>query len=233
MIVKRAAFTMIEFIFVIIVLGILTSMAIPRLEQNTRQVAGDSILSAIRYAQHMALIDNVTDPRNANWQRAFWRFGVRTCLAVEGDVFYYVGSDKDRGGNIGNNEAAIDPTDKKIMLGTSGTSCANGVNNGASPEIFISHKFGIKDTNMFTQCSGAGANAARYIGFDNLGRPHTGFSGSNIPDYASILNTDCNLTFQFDDTDITDLVITIEKGTGHAYIVGQPDSNRLFTYFEI
>lgn len=221
---KRKAFTMIEFIFVIIVLGIITSMAIPRMENTTRQNAADSILSAIRQAQHMALIDDVTDPRNPRWQRAFWRFGVRTCLAADRDIFYYVGSDEDLGGNISNNEASIDPTNKRIMLGTAGTSCADGMNNNASPNIFISHKFGIKDTNIFAQCTGAGVGAARYVGFDHLGRPHTGFSGSNTPNYASILNTDCNLTFQFEDTNLANLVITIKKGTGHAFIVGQPDS---------
>ena len=77
---------------------------------------------------------------------------------------------------------------------------------------------------MFINCGGGDADAARYVGFDHLGRPHTGFSGSGNPDYSSILTADCNLRFQFADTDIDDLLITIEKQTGHAFIVGQPDS---------
>jgi len=221
---KYKAFTLIELVFVIVVLGILAALAIPRMDRDIRQEAADNILSAIRYAKHMALLDDVTDPRNANWQRAFWRFGVRTCLAVEGDVFYYVGSDEDREGNIDNPEAAIDPLNGKRMLGTAGTSCASGVNNGASPNIFISHKYGIKNTNMFTNCGGGDADASRYVGFDHMGRPHTGFSGSSTPNYSSILTSDCDLTFKFEDTSIPDLVIRIEKGTGHAYIVGQNDS---------
>ncbi len=220
----RRAFTLLELVMVIVVLGILTALALPRMERDVRQEAGDNILSAIRYAKHMALIDNVTDPRQSNWQRAFWRFGVRTCLASEGDVFYYVASDENRGGNIDNNEAAIDPLNGKIMMGAPGTSCASGSNNSASPNIFISHKYGIKDTNMFLNCGGGGTDAARYVGFDHMGRPHVGFSGSTSPDYSTIMTSDCNLTFKFKDTSIPDLVIRIEKETGHAYIVGEPDA---------
>lgn len=215
---------MIELVMVIVVLGILAAMALPRMERDIRQEAGDNILSAIRYTQHMALMDNVTDPRNSDWQKSFWRFGVRTCLNAEGDVFYYVGSDENRGGNIDDVEAAVDPLSGKIMLGAAGTTCASGVNNNASPNIFITKKYGIQNTNMFTNCGGGDADAARYVGFDHLGRPHTGFSASGSPDYSSILTADCNLRFQFADTDIDDLVITIEKQTGHAFIVGQPDS---------
>ncbi len=221
---KKPAFTMIELVMVIVVLGILAAMALPRMERDLRQEAGDNILSAIRYTQHMALMDDVTDPRNSDWQKSFWRFGVRTCLNAEGDVFYYVGSDENRGGNIDDVEAAVDPLSGKIMLGAAGTTCASGVNNDASSNIFITKKYGIQNTNMFINCGGGDADAARYIGFDHLGRPHTGFSGSSTPDYSSILTADCNLRFQFADTDIDDLLITIEKQTGHAFIVGQSDS---------
>jgi len=218
-----AAFTLLELIMVIVVLGILAALAMPRMERDFRQEVGDNILSAIRYTQHMALMDNVVVPTQARWQRSFWRFGVRSCLKEEGDIFYYVGSDKNMEGNIDNNEAALDPANGKIMLGRAGTSCAEGINNNASSDIFITHKYGIKDSDIFKQCGG-GKDIVRYVGFDYLGRPHTKFANSPRPDYRSLMHTDCNLTFEFKDPDIDDLVITIERETGYAYIVGQPDS---------
>ncbi len=221
---KKLAFTMLELVMVIVVLGILAALALPRMDRDLRQEAADNILSAIRYAQHMALIDNKTDPFDSNWQKSFWRFGVRTCLTAEGDVFYYVGSDANKGGNINNFEAATDPLNGKKMLGIAGASCASGTNNDASPSIFITRKYGIKNTNMFAYCGGGDADAARYIGFDHLGRPHTGFSSSSNPNYSSIMTADCNITFEFQDTNIDDLIITIKKETGYAYIDGQPDS---------
>jgi prepilin-type N-terminal cleavage/methylation domain-containing protein len=70
---KRSAFTMIELVMVIVVLGILAALAIPRLDSDIRQRSGDNILSAIRFTQQMALMDDVTDPRHSDWQRTFWR----------------------------------------------------------------------------------------------------------------------------------------------------------------
>jgi len=218
---NRTAFTMLELVFVIVVLGIVASLALPRMERDTRQEAGDSILSAIRYTQHLALSDNVTDPNDAGWQREFWRFGVRTCTGS--DIFYYIGSDKDGGGNINTNEAAVDLANGARLLAAAGSDCSSGTSNGVSENIFISHKYGIQNTNMFANCGGGGLDAARYIGFDHLGRPHVGFSGSTTPDYSSLMSADCNLTFQFIDGS-ADLVIKIEKETGYASIVGQTAS---------
>ena len=63
------AFTMLELVFVIVVLGILAALALPRMDRDLRQEAKDNILSAIRYTQHLALMDNKTNPLDANWQR--------------------------------------------------------------------------------------------------------------------------------------------------------------------
>jgi prepilin-type N-terminal cleavage/methylation domain-containing protein len=46
---KRKAFTIIEAIMVIVVMGIIAAVAIPRLENDSRQEASDQILSDIRY----------------------------------------------------------------------------------------------------------------------------------------------------------------------------------------
>jgi len=48
---KHSAFTMIELVLVIVVLGILAALAMPRLERDLRQEAKDNLLSAIRYTQ--------------------------------------------------------------------------------------------------------------------------------------------------------------------------------------
>jgi len=221
---KKPAFTMLELVFVIVVLGILAATSIPRMERDIKQEAADNILSAIRYTQHLAqmdnIVDNVRNPGKKFWQRKYWRFGVASCGNASG-LFYYVGSDKDLGGAIGNTEAGVDPSNGKIMLGSKLVSCSDGVNNDASPEIFLSYKYGIKDTNIFSSCSGAGAGLGRYIGFDYIGRTHTGFSAADLSGAAGAwdapIASDCNLTFEFENTNITDLIITIEKETGRVY----------------
>lgn len=219
---KKPAFTMIELVMVIVVLGILAVLAMPRLDRDLRQEAGDNILSAIRYTQHMALMDDVTNPNDNEWQKAFWRFGFEGCS--DNGIFYYIGSDKDTEGNIDAGEEAIDPANGLSMMGLNNQPCETDISGqtNASPNIFITKKHSISDGNV--AWSGGCTGASDYIGFDHLGRPHRGYTGSMTPDYSSIILNDCNLTLTFDASGISPLVITIEKQTGHAFIVGQPDS---------
>ena len=222
---KQAAFTMIELIMVIVVLGILAALAMPRMERDLRQEAADNILSSLRFTQHMALMDNVIDTTSKNrlkWQQKFWRWGKEGCS--DNGIFYYVGSDKDVKGNIDATvgEAAIDPSNGMVMMGQNNQPCESDLSSQvyaapagrSSSNIFLTKKYGIKedDTKLVAQCPGNTLS----IGFDYLGRPHRGFENSTTPDYSSLMETDCNLTFEFEDGS-PDIIITIEKETGHVY----------------
>ncbi len=226
---KRVAFTMLELVTVIVILGILASLALPRIERDFRQEAADTILSAIRYTQHMALSDNVTNPSNNNWQQAFWRFGIEGCS--DDGIFYYIGADKDTEGNIDSKEAAIDPSNGMRMNGLNTKPCQSDLSrqNQASADIFLTKKYGISEGGVVF--SGCNNTAGKYIGFDHLGRPHRGFvqnssgiGGSISPDYGSLCTSDMTITLKFDDTSIADISITVEKETGYAYISTQENS---------
>ena len=218
---NKKAFTMIELVFVIVVLGILAALALPRLESDIRQQAGDNLLSAIRFTQQMALMDDVTNPRDNNWQRAFWQLGFEGCS--DDGLFYTISSDKDYAGDLDANEIANDPINGKPFNGLNNKPCERDLSEQTgSRSIYITKQFGISDPNGVTFESNC-VNTAKHIGFDHMGRPHQGYSASASPDYATRLYDDCTITLKFDDTSIADLQITIEKQTGHAYIVGQPD----------
>ena len=226
---KKPAFTMLELVIVIVILGILASLALPRMERDVRQESGDNILSAIRYTQHMALSDNVTDPSNIQWQKSFWRFGIQGCS--DDGVFYYIGADKNTEGNIDDGEEAIEPSSGLRINGLNTKPCEGDLTEQteASPDIFITKKYGITDGNVVF--SGCNASTGKYIGFDHLGRPHRGFvqnaaglGGATSPDYSSLCKTDTVITLKFDDTNIPDISITIEKETGYSYISTQENS---------
>ena len=101
---KKPAFTMLELVFVIVVLGILAALAMPRLDRDLRQEAKDNILSAIRYTQHLALIDDKTVPGTA-WQANLWK------IAFDSDGSSYTISS--------GATAALDPINGQAMDGTS------------------------------------------------------------------------------------------------------------------
>ncbi|CUV65953.1 conserved hypothetical protein, putative N-terminal methylation [Sulfurovum sp. enrichment culture clone C5] len=208
----RKAFTMIEAIMVIVVMGIIAAVAIPRLENDSLQEASDQILSDIRYTQHLALTDDVTNPNDNEWQRHFWRIQFQNMAASNTGWTYSVGSSRDVGGtNIDLAEAAIDPLDGRPIFGlrTFG-------NTQVSPKVFIGRKYGINNVN-FIQCG----NGLQHIGFDRLGRLHQGFTASITPDYSTILRTPCTITFTRNDG--ASFTIQINPETGYAFRTDQPN----------
>ena len=209
----KPAFTMIELLFVIIVIGILASMAIPRMDRDLRQEAGDNILSAIRYTQSLALVDDKTDPFDSNWQKEFWQIHFSTTTTTN-YTFYVIGSDISHAGGIGKTESAIDPSNGQYFYHLN---TEPNLLNDESPNLLIGKLYNVTNVN-----GTGGCNGVQYIGFDQLGRPHKGFSTNNVPNYKSYMNNDCNLTFT--STSFDAFSIIIKKETGYAYIDGQDDS---------
>lgn len=71
---KRTAFTMLELVFVIVVIGILAVLAMPSFQTNILQQATEQVASHIRYAQHLAIVDDKFSPTDQNYQNKRWRF---------------------------------------------------------------------------------------------------------------------------------------------------------------
>ena len=215
----KNAFTMVELVFVIVVLGILAALAMPRLDRDRTQEAADSILADIRYTQHMAMVDFRQQSIGASanqWQRSFWQIKIESCGNSTG-LFVSVGADKNYGGDINVGEAAIDPSNGKPMFWSNAADCAPGDDlSSASENIFITKKFGV------TAIDSSACNNVQHIGFDHLGRPHAGFSGSGTPDYSTYLNNSCTFAFTVEGGD--DFSITIAPETGYAQIVDQDAS---------
>lgn len=217
---KRSAFTMIELVMVIVVLGILAALSMPRLDRDIRQEAADSILSDIRYTQFLALMDNKHNFNNPEWQQRFWRITFSNCGT---DQFYMIGSDESMDGsnsaNFALTEAAIDPTNNQPMF----YACSGVNKTSVSDRIFITDKYGITTVTPSGGCTTAvNGSGGKHLAFDQFGRPHYGFSTSTTPNYASYMKETCTLTFTMSSGDT--FAITILPETGHTYIVGQPDS---------
>ena len=69
----RKAFTLLELVFVIVVIGILAAMIIPSTRTNPVAEAAIQLQSHIRYAQHLAMVDDKFDTANSNWYKNLWQ----------------------------------------------------------------------------------------------------------------------------------------------------------------
>ena len=68
----KKAFTLLELVFVIVVIGILAAAIIPNTRTNPAQEAKIQLTSHIRYAQHLAMMDDKFGA-NTTWYKDLWQ----------------------------------------------------------------------------------------------------------------------------------------------------------------
>jgi len=69
----KKAFTMMELVIVIVIIGILAAFVMPRMSSNKTAEAAVKLLSDIRYTQHLAMVDDKYDAANPTWYENIWQ----------------------------------------------------------------------------------------------------------------------------------------------------------------
>lgn len=68
----KKAFTLLELVVVIVVVGILAAAIIPRTESNLVAEAANKLVNDIRYTQHLAILNDKFDPTDSGWFKKRW-----------------------------------------------------------------------------------------------------------------------------------------------------------------
>lgn len=193
---KSAAFSMFELVIVIVVVGILSAVIVPRLERDSLREATSQVVRHIQYTQHLAMVDDVYDDSNATWYKAMWRISFR------GHNCYVVSSNTDHNSNYDRSESAIDPLTKTLLY--SNTDCAQDSTDNSN--MFLEDQYGIDSITFNSAC---GNN--RFIAFDYLGRPHKTLSSSN-----DLVSSVCKITLH---SGTREAVISITQETGYVKVL--------------
>ena len=171
------AFTMIELVFIIVVVGILAAVAIPRVERNGLIEAADQLSSHIRYTQQLAMNDNEFNATDPNWHRKGWR------IEFDG-TRYFVYSDIDASGTPQANEYAVDPMNPVKLLTSSG---AGTDATNQNKKLNLASTYSI--TNIALEGEG-GCDGENHIMFDFKGRP----MADNANLYGGLYTATCTIT---------------------------------------
>lgn len=125
----KKAFTLIELIMIIVVVGILAVAVIPRVDRDTLVEATNQVASHVRYTQHLAMLDDKYDPKDPNWYRNRWKitFNNNSYSITSGDT------------NAKNPQAP-----------------GKDLNPADSPELNLNDKYGI--TSINSTCDNNGTN---------------------------------------------------------------------------
>ena len=71
--IMKKAFTLLELVFVLVVIGILAAVILPRTTSDSAVEAALELQSSIRYTQHLAMQDDKFDANNNTWFRNRWQ----------------------------------------------------------------------------------------------------------------------------------------------------------------
>jgi prepilin-type N-terminal cleavage/methylation domain-containing protein len=215
----KKAFTLLELVFVIVVIGILAALILPRTRTNPVQEAAVQVQSHIRYAQHLAMVDDKYDSNDANWFKKRWQILFSLNGSSDGKWAYTIFADT-IGGSTGNpdqGEIAINPSNpNERMTGGQTSSVSLDINNA---NFVGMRKMNLGLTYSITNVTfTGGCNLGTRLTFDHLGRPiKSNLSSNTIPyDGNDLLRSDCNITL----TDgVETAVVQISPETGYAKII--------------
>ena len=208
----RYAFTMLELVFVIVLIGVLSAMVIPRMNRDTVYDASEQVLSHIKYTQHLAMTNNVYRSEVKNWHFARWY--IRFIEHSTCGVFYKVGSNRNLNPTSGGNpnedfkpsEAAYDPL-TNYPIYNDNFNCDK--DKEWFNDVLLTRNYSIGNDQFDMSSCGS-----KTIAFDYLGRPYFGFKEDEPA--GKLLKEDCEIVME--DTNGNKATITITKETGYSYI---------------
>ena len=182
----KKAFTLVELVFVVVVIGILAFSLWPKKQPIQALAAARQIVAHIRYTQHLALNDDkfathtyiATDGTKKNiaidWYKRLWRITFSN-LTADKDckiggwryaVYQNIAGDLSDGGQPnGTIEAARNPAQAGKVL----SACYSGLSTNTSDELNLSQTYKIKNID-FSEF--ATDSRIQGIIFDELGRAY-------------------------------------------------------------
>ena len=225
----KKAFTMIELVFVIVVIGILAAVILPNTKTNPVQEAAIQLVSHIRYTQHLAMVDDKFDATDANWYKKRWQIVFSDALLTTNEKYSYTIYSDGAGVNSGDpniNEIAKNPANPEQLM--------TGGATGGEAKLAYSHKDfpGMKKLNLglsygitsITFSSSCKVGTSERLAFDHIGRPIKGklsnsSGGGNSQSYEddNLIQSDCMITLTDDSESV---IITVTRETGYTYISG-------------
>jgi prepilin-type N-terminal cleavage/methylation domain-containing protein len=212
----KKAFTLLELVFVIVVVGILAAVIIPKTKTNPLQEAAVQLLSHIRYTQHLALIDDKYDSNDELWYKKRWQILFGKNVKSNGRWAYTIFSDTSgkSSGDANELEIAINPENPNRRM-------TGGYTGSTKLDINHADFVGMKKLNlgMSYGITDIASSCGQRIAFDYVGRPMRGdqstMSGSYIAGSDRLLEEKCIITLKNSDQQLT---IEISPETGYVKI---------------
>ena len=214
----KKAFTILELVFVILVIGILASIIVSNTKREVLYEAATQLIDDIRYTQHLAMIDDKFSNSDASWYKKRWslRFNKDDYSNQEEAYTIFADIAGTSTGLANFSEVARNPQNPEFVL-------SGGITGESKLDIRQSIFEGTKKMNLGLSYDissvviGGGCNS-KNIAFDHLGRPIDGRLNAYTTAYKAgkLIESRCTITLNSPEGSV---VIAIEPETGYAHIL--------------
>ena len=220
----KKAFSMLELVFVIVVIGILALAVISKNDNSKLMQAAVQLVAHIRYTQHLAMVDDRFKVNDTAWYKSRWTILFNKDNNADDKYAYTIFTDESKTGNPDYKEIANDPSKSGKLLsgGFAGLAKLDIKKlDGANPEQFIGTKelnigrtYGVISVNFSSSCS---YYKSEKISFDYQGRPLKGSMSSYNKAYMKnrLIQETCVITLNASEGSVE---ISIEPETGYVHI---------------
>ncbi len=214
----KRAFTLIELVLVVVVIGIISAVMVPRLNDTHIDKAAQQVLQHIRYTQHLAMMDDVFDPSDPNWFRKRWQIRFQYTGTSPRKQYYTIYADTDADGTREQKETAINPQNSGQYM----TGDKSYISKAITKSMNLYDEYKIVSVTL-SGCTPGGVQNSQRITFDYLGRPMVKDVHALDTPYMDkdsnenrLVTRQCTLTLKNENNDR--VRIRIEPETGYAHI---------------
>ena len=196
----KKALSLLEIIFVIVLIAIISSAIVPENKISKLNLAADKIILYLNYTRYIAHIDNKFDINDDEWEKKRWTLKFQRCSSTIGGMYYVVYSDTSGGtSHFKKSECLKDPLTNKYLY--SGSDCQ--ASKDESKYILLTKEFGV--TNVDISCNSTSSLGQISFGYDGKVYSKLGNSPIEITDQCQIKLYDKQNNF---------ITIVVEPKTG-------------------
>ncbi len=240
----KKAFTLVELVLVVVIVGIISAVMVPRLNRSTLRDAAHQIVSHIRYTQHLALMDDKYDPDDPQWFKERWQVKFSRSVDSQDVWAYTIFSDVNNHDRIPNlkNEIARNPMNPgelnaagQLVKSKPGQYLSGGhsgtlelTDSRRNKKMTLKETYNINWISFSKSCSSGNPgilNQSRNIIFDRVGRPYyyyKDYHDTSAKPYTDmkLLQQQCIITlYEKSDRTGKNVQIAIEPETGYVHIL--------------
>ena len=219
----KKAFTLLELVFVIVIIGILATFIIPSTKTNPVQEAAIQLVSHIKYTQHLAMMDDKFNAADSEWYKTMWQIRFTNGSdGSDGMIAYAIFSDwkNTHTSHPELDELAKDPLSGDVITGGV-TNAIHYLSDGVYSKANLGATYGILDLDFSSSC-----NNSMRISFDHLGRPNNmelSSSTSYVDAMSELITQTCSISIcSVADCSLASdgqkATILIEPETGYTHI---------------